>query len=188
MPVARKYNSAMSAPPISVSPGAARYISGYSPQLIAQTTASITSGQLGPVLRQRYPQAHAVRNERALQTYVTDLKNQYQRNAPPLSHIGYDNHIHVIRNALGTHTTISRVQGTRLKSKREIRIATLFRTMPEEFLRMIVVHELAHLRERDHDKAFYQLCCHMEPDYHQLEFELRAYLCWLEATGEAMWE
>jgi predicted metal-dependent hydrolase len=35
-------------------------------------------------------------------------------------------------------------------------------------LRMIVVHELAHLKEKDHDKAFYQLCCHMEPDYHQL--------------------
>jgi predicted metal-dependent hydrolase len=28
---------------------------------------------------------------------------------------------------------------------------------------MIVVHELAHLREREHDRAFYQLCCHMEP-------------------------
>src|ERR1700712_3569458 len=165
-----------------------RYIAGYSPQLIAQTAAAISSGQLGPALLQRYPQPHAVRNERALQEYVMDLKNQYQRNAPPLSRIGYDNHIHVIRNALGTHTTISRVQGTRLKSKREIRIATLFRTMPEAFLRMIVVHELAHLRERDHDKAFYQLCCHMEPNSPQLEFDLRAYLCWLEATGEALWE
>ncbi|WP_410733789.1 YgjP-like metallopeptidase domain-containing protein [Citrobacter portucalensis] len=25
---------------------------------------------------------------------------------------------------------------------------------------MIVVHELAHLKEKEHDKAFYQLCCH----------------------------
>jgi len=43
---------------------------------------------------------------------------------------------------------------------------------------MIVVHELAHLKERNHDKAFYQLCQHMEPDYHQLEFDCRVYLLW----------
>jgi len=41
---------------------------------------------------------------------------------------------------------------------------------------MIVVHELAHLKERAHDKAFYALCTHMAPDYHQLEFDLRLYL------------
>jgi len=38
------------------------------------------------------------------------------------------------------------------------------------------VHELAHLKERAHDKAFYALCQHMAPDYHQLEFDLRLYL------------
>jgi hypothetical protein len=49
------------------------------------------------------------------------------------------------------------VQGSKLKSKREIRVANLFREMPPEFLRMIAVHELAHLKEREHHKAFYQL-------------------------------
>ena len=183
----RTYNYGMSATP-SPTPVSTRYLTGYSPRLVEQTAQMIANGQLGPTLLARYPQAHEIRNERALQEYVNELKSRYQRNAPPLSRISYDNNIHVIRNALGTHTAISRVQGTRLKSKREIRIATLFRTMPEAFLRMIVVHELAHLRERDHDKAFYQLCCHMEPDYHQLEFDLRAYLCWLESTGEVMWD
>ena len=52
---------------------------------------------------------------------------------------------------------------------------------------MIAVHELAHLRERDHDRAFYRLCCHMLPDYHQLELELRLYLTHLEAGGERLW-
>ncbi|PZP65387.1 MAG: M48 family peptidase, partial [Delftia acidovorans] len=56
------------------------------------------------------------------------------------------------------------------------------------FLRMIVVHELAHLREPDHDKAFYQLCTHMEPDYHQLEFELRLYLSWMDHSGRRLWQ
>jgi len=41
---------------------------------------------------------------------------------------------------------------------------------------MIVVHELAHLKESEHDKAFYALCLHMEPSYHQLEFDLRLWL------------
>jgi len=84
---------------------------------------------------------------------------------------------------LGTHSAVSRVQGGKLKSKREIRVASLFKTAPPEFLKMIVVHELAHLKEREHGKAFYQLCVHMEPDYHQLEFDLRLYLTQRELGG-----
>ena len=84
------------------------------------------------------------------------------------------------RNALGMHTTVSRVQGGRLKAKREIRVAGLFRQVPEPLLRMIVVHELAHLKERSHDKAFYALCRHMEPAYHQLEFDARLWLTAIE--------
>ena len=101
--------------------------------------------------------------------------------------MAFDGKLHVIRNALGTHTSVSRVQGAKLKSKSEIRIATVFREMPPEFLRMIVVHELAHIKEREHDKAFYQLCLHMEPDYYQLEFDLRAYLGYLDAAGLPLW-
>jgi predicted metal-dependent hydrolase len=52
---------------------------------------------------------------------------------------------------------------------------------------MIVVHELAHLKEKQHDKAFYKLCCWMEPDYHQFEFDLRLYLTQLELGGERLW-
>jgi predicted metal-dependent hydrolase len=163
------------------------YLAAYPAALQAQVQQLISAGELGAILRQRYPAAHTVRSEKALYDYVCALKAQHLRSAPPLAKVAYDNALHVIRHALGTHTTISRVQGNKLKSKREIRIATLFRDMPEAFLRMIVVHELAHLREREHDKAFYQLCCHMERDYHQLEFDLRAYLCWLEATGQALW-
>ena len=67
--------------------------------------------------------------------------------------------------------------------KNEIKIAEVFRVGPEAFLRMIVVHELAHFKEKEHDKAFYQLCAHMEPAYHQLEFDLRLYLTQLELFG-----
>ena len=101
--------------------------------------------------------------------------------------MAFDSKLQIVQHALGTHTTVSRVQGSKLKSKREIRIASLFKDGPPEFLRMIVVHELAHLRERAHDKAFYQLCAYMEPGYHQLEFELRMYLTHLESGGPRLW-
>jgi predicted metal-dependent hydrolase len=68
------------------------------------------------------------------------------------------------------------VQGNKLKAKREIKVATLFKDVPIELLRMIVVHELAHIKEREHDKAFYKLCMYMEPQYHQYELDLRLYL------------
>jgi predicted metal-dependent hydrolase len=35
---------------------------------------------------------------------------------------------------------------------------------------------VAHLREPQHNKAFYQLCEHLLPDYHQIEFDLRLLL------------
>lgn len=168
-------------------PAAPNYLAAYPPALADQVWRLIEADQLAGLLQQKYPHGHAVRTDKALYAYVQDLKDEYLRNAGQLSKVAYDSKLHVIRNALGTHTTIARVQGAKLKAKREIRVATLFREMPPEFLRMIAVHELAHLREREHDKAFYQLCRHMEPDYHQLEFDLRAYLCHLAAGGRPLW-
>jgi len=48
---------------------------------------------------------------------------------------------------------------------------------------MIAVHELAHLKEREHNKAFYRLCLHRLKDYHQLELDMRLYLIQLELGG-----
>ena len=164
-----------------------KYLAGYSASLLAQVQQGITDGSLGQGLLKRYPAAHEVRTDRALYDYVMALKNEYLRKAEPLSKVVFDNKLHVIRNALGTHTTVSRVQGSKLKSKREIRVASLFKAVPVEWLRMIVVHELAHMKERDHDKAFYALCRHMEPEYHQFEFDLRLYLTHLDTGGGRLW-
>ena len=59
---------------------------------------------------------------------------------------------------------------------RNIRLNTELVKKPKDLLEYVIVHELAHLREREHDKAFYQLCLNMEPDYHQLEFDVRLWL------------
>jgi predicted metal-dependent hydrolase len=153
-----------------------KYLQGYAPQLLAQVQALIDAGRLARDRGAAAPERHAVRTERALYDYVNELKARHLKSAPPLSKVAYDPKIHVLKNALGTHSAVSRVQGKQLKAKREIRMAALFKDAPADFLRMIVVHELAHLKEREHDKAFYALCEHMEPDYHQLEFDLRLWL------------
>ncbi|MFS2097558.1 M48 family metallopeptidase [Variovorax sp. Varisp85] len=165
-----------------------KYLAGYPAPLLDQVRQLMAEDKLTAMLGKRYPDGmHSVQTDRALYDYVSDLKSEFMRKAEPLSKVMFDNKLHVIRNALGTHTTVSRVQGGKLKAKREIRVASLFKGVPLAWLRMIVVHELAHTKEKSHDKAFYALCAHMEPDYHQLEFDLRLYLTHLDTGGEPLW-
>jgi len=160
-----------------------KYLSGYPEPILAQVRQLLDQGLLGELLRSRYPRRHDIRSDRALFDYVQGLKAEFMRNAEPLARVCFDSKLHVIQHALGTHTSVSRVQGVKLKAKREIRVASLFKEVPPELLRMITVHELAHLKEKAHDKAFYQLCTHMEPDYHQFEFDLRLSLTYAETSG-----
>ncbi len=160
-----------------------KYLAGYSPRITAQVAQLVAENCLGDVLLKRYPKPHAIRTDKGLYDFTVAIKNEFLRTTPPLSRVAYDGKIHVIDNALGTHTFLSRVQGGRLKAKSEIRIAAIFRDAPLEFLRMIVVHELAHLKEKEHNKAFYQLCTHLEPAYHQLEFDARLFLTHVELAG-----
>ncbi|MDU1434055.1 MAG: hypothetical protein E6928_11890 [Citrobacter freundii] len=102
----------------------------------------IAEQRLGAVLEKRYPGTHDFATDKALWQYTQDLKNQFLRNAPPINKVMYDSKIHVLKNALGLHTAVSRVQGGKLKAKAEIRVATV----------------------------------HMEPQYHQLEFDTRLWL------------
>ena len=159
---------------------ALRYLQHYPATLQDKVRALIAQERLGEHLATRYPARHEVQSDKAPYAYVAGVKQQHMKNAPGIDKVLYDARLDVLRNALGLHTAVSRVQGGRLKAKKEIRVASLFKAAAPEFLQMIVVHELAHLKEMDHNKAFYQLCTHMLPDYHQLEFDLRVYLTWRE--------
>lgn len=154
------------------------YLQGYPPQVLQDVRALIERGGLETYLSSRYPERHPIQSDKALYGMVSQLKQQYLRSAPAIDKVLYDSRLDLTHRALGLHSNTSRVQGGKLKAKREIRIASLFREAAPQFLQMIVVHELAHLREHEHNKAFYQLCRHMLPDYHQLEFDLRLYLTW----------
>lgn len=162
-----------------------KYLSAYPAHLQEQVRRLLAADRLGEYLQQRYPERHPVQSDKALYAYVMERKQRFLRNAPGIDKVLYDSKLDVLRNALGLHTAVSRVQGGKLKAKKEIRIAALFREAAPEFLDMIVVHELAHLREFDHNKAFYQLCEHMLPGYHQLEFDLRVYLTWRDLAPSA---
>ncbi|KOC87330.1 M48 family metallopeptidase [Winslowiella iniecta] len=161
------------------------YLQGYPESLLSQVRSLIEQQRLAEVLQKRYPDSHNITSDKALYEYALDLKNSYLRNAAPLNKVAYDSKIKVMKHALGLHTAVSRVQGGKLKAKAEIRVATIFKSAPEAFLRMIVVHELAHIKEKDHSKAFYQLCCHMEPNYHQYEFDTRLWLTEQALRGNA---
>lgn len=163
------------------------YLAGYPAHLVDSVRHAIAQGKLAGILLGKYPQAHDIRTDRALYDYVQDIRNRHLKNTAVVSKVAYDSKLQTLQKALGTHTAIGRIQGGKIKAKREIRVAGLFRDMPVEFLRMIVVHELAHLKESEHNKGFYQLCQYMEPDYFQLEFDLRSYLSYLDAGGEAIW-
>lgn len=152
------------------------YLAGYPERLRDQVRELIRTGALQERLEATYSEPSKVVDDAALRPYVMEFKNRYLKRSAPLSRIRFDDKLSASHGALGLHSYVSRVQGARTVAKNEMRISGVFRRLPEPFLRMVVVHELAHLREKEHNKSFYQLCCHMEPDYHQLEFDLRLYL------------
>ncbi|MCO4845309.1 MAG: M48 family metallopeptidase [Sulfurovum sp.] len=161
-----------------------KYLNGYDAQLKAQVQTLIDQKKLGEYLLSRYSDIHPYSTDKSLYTYVIELKNTYMKSSLPLAKVLYDTKIRDINTALGTHTFVSRVQGGKLKAKNEIRISHVFKKVPEAFLRMIAVHELVHIKEKEHNKAFYKLCTHIEPAYHQLEFDLRLYLTYRDIFGE----
>ena len=164
-----------------------RYLQAYPDDLQRQVQKISQGPGLGAWLLSRHTQGHGVRTDSALYDYVMALKTEFLRQADPINKVSFDSKLHIIQHALGLHTTTSRIQGSKLKSKRDIKVAALFKDTPMAFLQMIAVHELAHLKVREHDKAFYKLCHHMAPDYAQSEFELRVYLTHLDAGGDRLW-
>jgi len=161
-----------------------KYLNHYPQQTKDQVRKLIEANKLSSYLLNKYPSSHNIKSDKNLFNYVNDLKNEFIKKSPPLSKVVYDGKINVIHNALGTHHFISRVQGSKLKAKNEIRISSMFKSVPQQFLEMIVVHELAHFKEKEHNKAFYKLCEYMQPSYHQIEFDLRVYLTHIDLESK----
>jgi len=152
------------------------YLNGYASEILQQASDLLDAGKLGALIDKRYPDTHEVRSNRALGEYVQRLKAKHMRQAAPLGKVLFDDRLRSVHKALGLHVTSTRPHGRKLQKRRELRVASLFKGVAPEFLRMIVVHELAHMKHAQHDRDFYRLCTHMEPEYHQLELDLRLLL------------
>lgn len=171
--------SPMSSKPSTVQ----KYLANYPLNIVQDVQRLTDEDKLADYLRQRHPHPHTIYKDTDLREYVIALKNKHMRKSAPLSKVIYDSKLHVVHNALGLHSYVSRIQASKLKAKNELRVSAVFKKASEALLNMIVVHELAHLKEKEHNKSFYRLCLHMLPNYHQLEFEMRLLLIQLELGG-----
>lgn len=163
-----------------------KYFKGYPEEIISKVSLLVDSNNLKSYLLGKYPNGHSIKSDKLLFEFTNNIKNDFMKKAPQLSKVIFEKHKDIIQNALGNHTFISRSHGGKLKSKHEIRVSSVLKEAPEEMLTMLVVHELAHFKEKDHNKAFYNLCSHMQEDYHQVEFDLRLYLLLLD-LGETLY-
>lgn len=163
------------------------YLAGYPQEIIDAVATRIQDQSLGAYLRRKYPKPNSLRSDTQLIEFVQGLKDRFMKKAPPLHKITWDAKMRDLRGALGLNTLSQKMQGRKIKSSYEIRIAALFKNAPAELLNMICVHELAHLKERDHNKAFYQLCMHMEPNYAILELDTRIYMTYMEHFSESLY-
>lgn len=159
------------------------YFLHYSEEVQAQVTQLIEHKKLGTFFKSRYPEPHQIKNDKLLYEYVEGLRQQYLKNTPRVSQAKFEKRHNMVVNALGTHTFKTTRHGHKHKTSHQIHIATQLKHAPEAILRALVVHELAHFKEKDHNKAFYKLCQHMEPSYHQLELELRLFILMCETEG-----
>ncbi len=157
-----------------------KYLNGYSKGILEQVEQLIKDEKLGVYIKNKYPKPHRIDTDKQLYEFTMEIKNRFLKKSSPLSKVTYDGKIVLENQALGLHTYIPRKQGKKIKVKNEIKIASKFKKMPLEFLNHIVVHELAHLKEKNHDKAFYRLCQSMEENVGQVELDLRLYLTYID--------
>ena len=162
-----------------------KYLAHYPEHVQAQAQALLDQDRMRPYLEARYGDLdarHDIQSSASLYQMATALKRKHMSSAPNLSKVRYCEKISTLNQALGLHTYATRVQGSKLKTKHELRVATVYKDGPREFLEAVVIHELAHLREKDHNKAFWRLCQHILPDYGQRELDMRLWLTWREAS------
>ena len=164
-----------------------QYFQGYSEDIKIQVEKLINNGKVKNYLLSKYPRSHEIKSDKLLYEYANEIRKMYMRNTPPLSKVMYEKQKELVQSALGTHSFVSRNHGGKLKSKHEIRISSALINAPKEMLELLVVHELAHFKEKDHNKSFYKLCENMLSEYHQIELDLRLFLV-LNDQGEVLYE
>lgn len=160
------------------------YFEGYPQRIRDHFEHLIQNGHVKAYLLEKYPVGHQVNTDKQLYEYANELRLNFMKKSSQANKVKYEKQKDLIRNALGTHTFVSRNHGGKLKSKHEIRIAASLKNAPEVMLKMLVVHELAHFKEKDHNKSFYNLCEYMQPNYCEVELDTLLYLSLVDQGEE----
>ena len=109
------------------------YIAHYPEHLKEQIRHLIKTVKLGAYLLAKYPTTHSITSDKALYAYVMELRAEFLRKSEPITKVLYDGKISDINDALGLHRVTIKNHGGRLRSKSEIRVASVFKNTPEPF-------------------------------------------------------
>jgi hypothetical protein len=78
---------------------ALKYLVGYPEPVQSKVRELIAQNRIEPMLREKYSEAHAVRNDRQLYDYTLAMKERFLRKAAPLNKVVYDNRLQVMKHA-----------------------------------------------------------------------------------------
>ncbi|TDT71800.1 hypothetical protein EV215_0484 [Hypnocyclicus thermotrophus] len=163
------------------------YLEGYSEKIKIQVKELFNNNLVEKYLFNKYKVKHNISTDKLLYGYVDNLRKKYLKKTKPLNKVKYDSKIKLKKQALGLNIFNYKIHGNKTIATNEIKISTDFKNVPEEFLRFVVIHELAHLKEKEHNKEFYKLCTHIEKNYFQFELDMRIYLTYIKLTNKYLW-
>lgn len=164
-----------------------KFLKGYDSNLLTQVNKLIEENKLGDYLKSKYNMEKNLNNDKDLYNLGISIKNQYMKNVKTPDKIYFDNKIEFSNQALGLNSFIPKIQGKKIKIINDIKISSRFKKLPYEFTYNVLVHEIAHLKEKNHSKSFYMLCQNISPDYFQIDFDLRLYLTYNDIFKQILW-
>jgi len=164
-----------------------KYLKGYSDTIIKSIEKLIDENKLGLYLKNKYININTFTKDKDLYLLAKEIKDKYIKNEKLPERIFYDNKIELKNQALGLHTYIPVKHGKKYKMQNEIKISSRFKTLPYEFMENILIHELCHLKEKEHNKAFYKLCKNIDERYFEIDLDIRIYLTFLDIYQEKLW-
>jgi hypothetical protein len=165
-----------------------KYLENYPDNIKEAVKRLIEKKELGLYLKNKYPDINIYNKDKDLYLLSKKIKDKHMKKQKLPERIIYDNKIELENYALGLHSYIPKKQGKKIKMTNEIKISSRFKKLPFEFMENVLVHELCHLKEKEHNKAFYNLCQSIRPNYFQVDLDIRIYLTYKEIFGSVLWQ
>lgn len=165
-----------------------KYLKGYSDNIHMSVKNLIENDKLGIYLENKYKKVNHLNKDKELYNLAKEIKDKYMKKQKLPERIFYDNKIELQNQALGLHSYIPLKQGKKIKMKNEIKISSRFKELPYEFMENVLIHELCHLKEKDHNKAFYALCKNISANYFEVDLDIRIYLTYVDIYQRNLWQ